>query len=180
MGAVVIAHTRPPRMTWTRIITAAVPLALVVACTAAADGPSSGTYTVRFPSTSAAVATDTVQLFVFEPPASGAARADFCQSLIQSRKRKETLRAIQQNQPVNICELLAGKKPVTIAYGEKAILAVAQRKAVDFMAGCVIQTLGDGDAPSEINLSLLDVSISVPDTTCSSVTEFCTKQCPAL
>ena len=167
-------------MTFVRILAAAAPLALVVACTASSDGPSSGTYTVRFPSTAAAVATDTVQLFVFEPPRGGAERADFCQSLIQARKRKDTLKPNQQNQPVNICELLAGKKPITIPYGEKAVLAVAQRKAVDFMAGCVIQTLGDGDAPAAIDLSLLDVSTAVPDTTCSSVTEFCTKQCPAL
>ena len=81
---------------------------------------------------------------------------------------------------VMIAVRFGGRKPITIPYGEKAVLAVAQRKAVDFLSGCVIQTFGAGDALLDIDLSLVDVSNAVPDTTCASVGEFCTGKCPAL
>lgn len=152
----------------------------VVACSAASEGPSPGTYSIKFPSTAAAVATDTVQLLIFEVPKASAERADFCQTLIQARKRKDPQKTVLQNQPVNICEMLAGKKPLTIPYGEKAVLAIAQRKASDFLVGCSIQTFGDGDAPLPIDLALVDVGVAVPDTTCATVGDFCTQKCPAL
>jgi hypothetical protein len=158
----------------TRTLLAAIPFAAaLLACTAEADGPSAGTYTLKFPSTAAAVATDTVQLFVFDVPAAPAERAGFCQTLIQARKRKDPQRAVASNQPVNICELLQGRKAITIEYGERAILALAQRRGVDFMIGCTLQTLGDGDALTPIDLGLIDVGNPVPETNCNSVGDFC-------
>ena len=56
---------------------------------------------------------------------------------------------------------------------------VAQRKAVDFMIGCSLETFGDGNAPLAINLSLVDLANDVKDTMCTSVTDFCTAKCPA-
>lgn len=147
--------------------------ATVLACTAPADGPSTGSYTLQFPSTASAVATDTVQLFVFEAPASPAERAGFCQTLIQARKRRDPQRALTTNQPVNICELLLGRKPITVDYGDRAILALAQRKGIDFMIGCTLQTLGAGDALTPIDLALIDVGSPVPDTNCNSVGDYC-------
>lgn len=152
---------------------AALAAAAVLACSAPADGPSAGSYTLKFPSTAAAVATDTVQLFVFEVPAAPAERAGFCQTLIQARKRKDPQRALTSNQPVNICELLLGRKPITVDYGDRAILALAQRKGADFMIGCTLQTLGDGDALTPIDLGLIDVGNPVPETNCNSVGDFC-------
>ena len=167
-----------------RGITAVVTLPLVAlviaACTAPSSGPSAGTYSVSFPSTAAAVATDTVQLMVFDVPTGAVDRQDFCLSLVQARKRKEPQKPVLQNAPVNICEMLGGRKPITIPYGEKAVLAVAQRKAQDFLSGCVIQTFGEGDAPLDIALSLVEVSNAIPDTPCATVGEFCTGKCPAL
>jgi hypothetical protein len=151
-----------------------------VACTAPSTGPSPGTYSVSFPSTAAAVATDTVQLLVFEVPKSGEDRNDFCLTLIQGRKRQDPQKPILQNTPVNICEMLGGRKPITIPYGEKAVLAVAKRKMNDFLIGCSIQTFGDGDAPLDIDLALVDVGVSVPDTPCATVGDFCSQKCPAL
>lgn len=148
-------------------------------CSAGEKDPSAGTYTVKFPSTAAAVATDTVQLLVFDLPRLPSERAGFCQTLIQARKRKDPQKPMTSNAPVNICEMLQGRKPITIQYGEKAVLAVAQRRAVDFLIGCTIQTFGDGNAPLPIDLGLIDVGIPVPDTTCTSVTDFCTQKCPA-
>lgn len=150
--------------------------ASVVACTAGEEAPSPGTYTIEFPSTAAAVATDTVRLLVFEAPPE-AERDGFCATLIRARKRRDQLRPLSSNQPVNICEMLFGRKPVTIGYGDKAVLAIAQRKGEDFMIGCNIQTVGDGDLPLPITMSLFDVGTPVPDTQCVSVGEFCAARC---
>jgi hypothetical protein len=153
---------------------------VVVACTAPAGDPSSGSYTVSFPSTAAAVATDTVQLLVFEVPSAPAQRNDFCLTLIQGRKRQDPQKPILANAPVNICEMLGGRKPITIPYGEKAVLAIAKRKSTDFLIGCAIQTFGDGDALLDIDLALVDVGVAVPDTTCATVGDFCQQHCPAI
>ena len=53
------------------------------------------------------------------------------------------------------------------------MLAVAKRKTNDFLIGCSIQTFGDGDAPLDIDLALVDVGVSVPDTPCATVGDFC-------
>ncbi|HSO36886.1 MAG TPA: hypothetical protein VLT33_30375 [Labilithrix sp.] len=157
-----------------------VAVALVaVACSASEEAPSPGTYTLQFPSTAAAVATDTVQLLFFDVPKTQAERAQLCANIIQARKRKDPQKPAFQNTSVNICELSQGKKPVTIPYGEHAVFAIAVRSGEDFMLGCSIQTFGRGDAPLPIALSLVDVGNPVPDTTCGSVTDFCSRKCPA-
>jgi hypothetical protein len=155
----------------------AVAATVVVACTAGEAPPSTGTYTVQFPSTAAAVATDAVQIFIFDVPEQD--RAVICQNLIQARKRREPLKPVVTNPQVNICELMKGAKPISVPYGEKAALAVTIRKGVDFMIGCMVQTFGDGDAPLAIPVSLIDVGQGVPDTQCKNVSEFCGKVCTA-
>lgn len=151
----------------------------LVACTAGEADPSGGTYTVQFPSTAAAVATDFVVVLVFDIP-NEEARTKKCQDLVADRRKGNALRPDypSQNPPPNICEMLNGKKPLTVPYGEKALLAIAQRKnsedkVVDFMIGCVVATIGDGNAPVPIELSLIDVAQPVPPTTCGSVGEWC-------
>lgn len=152
---------------------------LATACSAGEGAPSTGTYTIDFPSTAAAVATDTVQILLFDPPATPADRDAYCGTLIQGRILKDPQKYTLQTPTVNICELLAGKKPITVPYGEHAAMAVAQRTGVDFMIGCTIQSFGDGDAPLPISLALIDVTNPVPATTCSTVSDFCGGICPA-
>ncbi len=142
-----------------------------LACCAAPRGPSKGTYTLKFPSTAAAVGADTVQLFAFDVPLDS---IGFCQNLIQARKRKEPLTPRSENQPVSTCALLFEEPVLNVTYGNTAILALAQRGGVDFMIGCSLQTLGDGDALTPIDLSLVDVGIPVPETTCNSLHDYCT------
>ena len=55
----------------------------IVACASEAD-PSAGKYTVQFPSTAAAVATDFIQILVFDVK-DPSARAGLCQELITAR-----------------------------------------------------------------------------------------------
>lgn len=162
-----------------RVLATFAALAFVAACSAGEGDPSTGTYTIVFPSTAAAVATDTVRILLFDPPATPADRDAYCATLIQSRKLNDNLKFTLQTPDVNICEMLAGKKPIEVPYGEHAALAVAQRMGVDFMIGCTIQSFGDGDAPLPIAVELVDVSNPVPPTTCSTVSDFCSTACPA-
>jgi hypothetical protein len=157
----------------------AVPVA-VVACTAGEASPSTATYTVKFPSTAAAVATDQVQLLVFDFPADQ--RAVICPNLIQSRKRREPLSPVVAGPVVNICEMLRGVKPITVPYGERAVLAVAIRKGADYMLGCVLHTFGDEETDATkltVPLALIDFGQAVPDTTCTNVSDFCNSVCKA-
>lgn len=147
----------------------------LVACAASADGPSKGTYTVQFPSTEAAVATDTVIVLVFDGPRGADQRATLCQELVQQRRKKEPQKPLFQSKAANICELLQGRQPIEVAYGEKTLLAVGLRGSDDFLIGCVIQTIGQGDAPLDIDLTLVDVTQPVPETDCKSVSAACTE-----
>ncbi len=155
----------------------------LVACTAGEAEPSKGTYTVQFPSTAAAVATDFVQILVFDVK-TPEDRASICQDVITARLT--TPGSLEPSVPpapaANICEMRAGKKAVEIPYGEHAILAIAQKKdrqdqLKDFLIGCAIMTVGDGDAPLPIPVRLVSVSAPVPATTCGSVGEYCDGLC---
>jgi hypothetical protein len=152
-------------------------LAGVAACSAGEASPTESTYTVKFPSTAAAVATDFVQLFVFD--VDPAEREVVCQNLVAARKRKEPLKPVVTGPQVNVCEMLRGAKPITVPYGEKAVLAVALRGADDFLTGCVLQTFGDGTPLLSIPVSLVDLATPVPPTTCNSVGDRCNQVCKA-
>ena len=156
---------------------------VVAACTAGEASPTTGSYFVQFPSTAAAVATDFVQVLVFDVK-TPAERGAICQDLISGRVRgdKQTPSVDPPAPPANICEMRAGRKPVPIPHGEKALLVVAQRKdkngtVQDFLIGCAVMTIGDGDAPLPVFLTLINVSQPVPDTLCGSVGEYCDDKC---
>lgn len=157
-------------------------LALVLAACSSASETSEGTYTVKFPSTAAAVATDFVQILVFDVK-SPDLRAGLCQDLITARLTEPGSLApsVPPAPAVNICAMLAGQKPITIPYGEHALLAIAQRKngerIDDFMIGCALMTIGDGDAPLAIPLRLVSVNAPIPPSTCASVGDFCEQRC---
>ena len=156
--------------------------ASLVACTSGEAEPSRGTYTVQFPSTAAAVATDFVQILVFD--VGDGDRGGLCQSLITSRitDPAQLVPSVPAGTAANICEMRAGRKPVNVPYGERALLAIAQRKDAedqlkDFMIGCAIMTIGEGDAPLPIPVRLISVNQPVPATTCGSVGEYCDAKC---
>lgn len=160
-------------------VAAAALAAPVLACGSSSDS-TSGTFTIQFPSTAAAIATDYVQVLVFDVK-DAAQREGRCQELITARLTSPaslapTVPPIRQS----ICDLvLATGKAVTVPYGEHALLAVAQRRGEtnDFMIGCALMTIGDGDAPLPIPLRLVSVNEGVPATDCETVTEFCQQTC---
>jgi hypothetical protein len=138
---------------------------------------------VAFPSTAAAVATDFVQILVFDVKPNE--RGSVCQDLITARITQPDSLTPSVSPPdpaANICEMRAGRKPITVPYGEHALLAIAQRKDAngvvqDFMVGCAIMTMGDGDAPLSIPVKLISVNQPVPATKCGSVGEYCDGKC---
>lgn len=150
--------------------------AFVVACVGPPEAPSSGAYTLEFPSTAAAVATNTVQLFVFEN-LDPATKGNFCAEVISRQRRSEPLQASLRGPPVDICSLLEGQGAVTLPYGEVAILAVGERFGKDFLYGCTVQTIGKGDAPVPIALSLASVANPVPPTSCANLGDVCRHAC---
>jgi hypothetical protein len=157
---------------------------VAVACSANEAEPTKGTYTILFPSTAAAVATDFVQVLVFDIP-DPSKRDEVCQTLIRQRITDPAQLRPSVDPPApaaNICEMHAGRKPVVVPYGEHALLAVAQRKdekdqVKDFLIGCALMTVGDGDAPLPIPLRLISLNQPVPLTTCGSVGEYCADKC---
>jgi hypothetical protein len=161
--------------------------AMLFGCAASDPEPSKGNYTVEFPNTAAAVATDYVQILVFDV-VDTSKRAELCDKLVSARITDPgTLRpsVSPPAPPANICEMHAGRKPITVPYGEHALLAIAQRKETkdnkeiltDFLIGCAIMTVGEGDAPIPIPLRVVSVSQVVPTTKCASVGAYCGNGC---
>lgn len=164
-----------------RALLVALPLAL--ACTAGEADPSKCTYTVQFPSTAAAVATDYVQILVFDVN-SPDERGSICQELITTRLTTPAslTPSVPPAPPVGICDMRAGRKPVSVPYGEHALLAIAQKKdrndqVRDFLIGCAVMTIGEGDAPLPIPVRLVSVNNPVPATNCGSLGEYCDSLC---
>src|SRR5262249_30250881 len=115
---------------------------VLASCTSGTAEPSKGSYTIQFPSTAAAVATDYVQILVFDV-AGPENRATICEDLVTARLTDPSALKPSVNPPApaaNICEMRLGRKPVTVPYGEHALLAIAQRQVGqdlrDFMIGC--------------------------------------------
>jgi hypothetical protein len=49
----------------------------------------------------------------------------------------------------------------------------------DYLMGSTIERFGDGAAPLDVDLAVVEVGVSVPDTPCATVGDFCTQKCPA-
>lgn len=159
------------RLVWGALVTA-----IVVACGGKAD-PAKVSYTLKFPSVEAAIASEQVQILVFDAPADPAARAGACIDKVARRLRRDTLDPVQASDPMTMCEMFVNKPRFEVPFGDKLVMAIAQKKGQDFLLGCAEQTLGDGDAPVPISLSLADVGNPVPATGCATVSDFCANKC---
>ena len=151
--------------------------ALAPACGSKAAGPSAGTYTIAFPSTAAAVATDTVQVLVFDVADGGP--EDFCPAIMSARRSNQSLpTALVEAKPTSPCDLAAGQGTVTVPYGVRAVLAIAQKGTSDYLLGCAIQNVGEGSTQVPVQLTLASTTLTVPATTCPSLSDHCANRCP--
>jgi hypothetical protein len=131
---------------------------------------------IGFPSTAAAVAAEEVQVLVFDATDAG---ASFCTDLVVARRSQQALPpAIAESKVVTPCEMAAGKGEVTIPYGLRAVLGVAQKGGQDYLIGCALQQVGSGDAQVPVQLALASTTVAVPSTTCVSLTDYCAVRCP--
>jgi hypothetical protein len=150
----------------------------LVACSPGTQAEKSGMVGITFPSTNAAIATDTIELRVFDASVAG----NDCLTLIQTEEKTQPLpKAIYDSGKVDTCTFFASQaKSFDMGYGSRAFMVVGQRANADFVLGCSIA--GIGDVANSVNVELsLDLSTftqttQVPDsTTCASLGDKCTK-----
>jgi hypothetical protein len=151
-------------------------IAGAAACGSEKSPPSEGLYTITFPSTAAAVSTDLVQVYVFDIPDGGA--ATLCPNLIGLRRTNQPLPPrLVEIPPTTPCDLAAGRQQLTIPYGVRAILAVGQRGGQDYLIGCALESVGDGNAPVEVVLTTFSSAIAIPPTSCRELSQKCQRKC---
>jgi hypothetical protein len=136
--------------------------------------PVGGSFTVNFPTLADAVATDTVQVFVYPYSANMS-----CQSLFEARATSQSSPSsfTAQTATVTPCALNGGSGSLALPFGEYSFLAVAERKGTDFLIGCAAQTISDTNSVVNISLTLETNTESVPTTSCTTLSAFCSKKC---
>jgi hypothetical protein len=138
-----------------------------------ASPPTSAQYQVTFPSTAVAVASDTVQVLVFDASATGAD----CLSLVTARRTGAQLpkgaALLLDTGAVQTCDLAAGQGTFQVSYGSRSFFAIAQRAGQDFFTGCTQADVEANIAPVNISLAQDKTGTTVPPTTCTSLSEKC-------
>jgi hypothetical protein len=148
---------------------------LIVAC-----GSTEGTinYTVNFPSVAAAVETDSVQLYVFDM--AGQDPKSFCEQLVLQVKSNQDLPTkgrLVTGPAITPCNLAAGAQPISMTYGDRALLAVGTQGGMTTVAGCTVETVGQGTLPVSISLGVVNTAVAVKPSGCSKLSDFCAGRC---
>jgi hypothetical protein len=160
----------------------AIAVTVTIACGSSQPAaPTQGKYTIDFPTTAAAVATDYVQILVFDVDANNPGGQ--CDQLIKTRQSSPgDLSPTLSPAAVNICEMLQGLKPLTLPYGDHAVLAIGERRhdtgtaLDDLLIGCGILTIGPNDPPA-IDLQLVTPNTPLPQSNCTTVGDYCRQTC---
>jgi hypothetical protein len=172
----VTPHRQPDRRSRGPLaLTQLAALALAIAACGSVS-PAKGTYTLDFPSTLDAIASDGVQVFVF--PYDGS--ADTCAALVEERKTGSPLPTpLAQTAQQTPCSLQSGAAPLPdMSFGQYAFLAVATRTQYgDFLIGCAAQTLSSTNTLVTIPLELTDFQNPLPTTKCTSLSQSCAGGC---
>ncbi len=164
---------------------AGVVLISVLATAACGSGgdTATGTFTVDFPSTEAAIAvvkgTPGVQVFAYSTTVLGSgsgAAANSCEMLVE-QSRINTLMgatAVATSALLSPCDLMSGKGSLAIAYGSYAFLAVAQSSpGTDLLVGCAEQTISSSNTVVVIPMTIASSTNAIPPTTCTSLSQAC-------
>jgi hypothetical protein len=140
--------------------------------------PTKARYQINFPSTRVAVATEAIQVSVFDAT-NGAQSGTDCLTLVTKQKIKADLPKaplfIAQTDVIPICDILGGTNGAlpTISYGKRTFIAVAKRGNADFFLGCSEANIGPGDALVDISVAQADETVQVPTTTCATLGDKC-------
>jgi hypothetical protein len=151
-------------------------LLLVAAGCGGTEEPKESRVNIVFPSTKAAVASDTVQMLVYE-----ATDPNACLDLVQRRRTNQdpSRRVITgMRTPITTCDFLArGVPSLSLGYGRRAFFVLVQRDESDFLIGCTLQGVGDEEQTIDVALTPVNSGVSVPDTTCGQLSAKCAGSC---
>ena len=150
---------------------------LISACGSDDTKKAPTNYDLRFPSIDVAVATDTIEVFVFDPLAK---ETRICEELlVKQRSQQELGQWIARLPPTPLCDVLSGNTaPVDVGFGTWAFFAVAQRSSTDYLLGCTLANVGPGTEKPVITFSYASSTAPpAPPTTCLDVTQKCKRAC---
>lgn len=156
------------------------PAALLAACSSSTTPGQAvtGTYTVTFPSVAAAVATNKLQVYVFDESDG----SNQCGSLVQKQKAGAQLPAtVVASSPVSICSFenaSSTSNNLGVPFGTYEVMVVAlDATGADFLIGCTSQTFSASQATVSVPLTFASSQTSVPPTSCSSLSQHCSSGC---
>lgn len=161
-----------------RLANAASMLLVAVACTACAEDKIETVdgglgYSIEFPSKQAAIATESLKVYVF-------GGEQDCLALMQGKKSGTPLPApLAETPAAPVCDYLAGTAggDMDLPAGEYVVFAVAQRENQDFLLGCAKQVVDAATEPAPINMTLANETRGVPATTCNLLADKCGGRC---
>ncbi|HEU4409303.1 MAG TPA: hypothetical protein VFS43_28855 [Polyangiaceae bacterium] len=152
---------------------AALACALAAAACGEGDDAAPVAYALDFPSTAAAVAADSVKVYVFSPAGND------CATLIQARRARSLLpAALGETRALAPCDLLAsGGGEVSVGAGDAILFGVAQRQGEDFLVGCTARRLDASARDLTLWLTPVDNTVAVPPTACLALSDKCAGRC---
>ncbi len=160
-----------------RLFTLAV-LAISAGCSAkdAAIAPTSVVLT--FPSTEAAVASDSVQIQVFDETAADPANlSGACEDLVAQVGSSQALPAALVDVSTSACALQSGDDPITVGVGVRAFLVTTTSNGTGLLIGCTVESVEGGSLLVPIDLVPLSDAVVVPTTTCTALSQHCSGGC---
>ncbi len=149
---------------------------LAAACSSSSAAPPA-TYQLGFASTAIAVATETVEVQVYD--AKGR-EATFCnEALVKKRNNQDIGTVIAQSAPRSPCDVLGGKADaLDVGFGIRAFVGIAKRGGQDFLLGCLVTNVGAGTSAPLLLLNYATQSVQpAPATTCQDLSQRCNGGC---
>ena len=144
--------------------------ALGVAC---GSSGGSGSFTLDFPSTAVAVATDAVQVQVYDGSDPNACTA----LIILARSQQAFPPLVTQTSISSPCALVGGGGSLSLKEGNYAFFAIGQHQGQNFVLGCQVGGVNSGGGSVNIELELFANTVAIPATTCAHLSQHCSGGC---
>jgi hypothetical protein len=159
--------------------------ALLVTCTGlsaplltqCAPDPTPASYRIDFKTVEAAIATDFVEVLVYN--ATGIENK-ICTDIVSSKREGKELtppqfRSTKSHTP---CELWANvTQPMDVSFGSKAFVAIAKRQGTELLIGCKTAAVGPGKAVAVIPMDMFVEGDPLPETKCTRLSDYCGGAC---
>ncbi len=130
-------------------------------------------YTLEFPSKQAAIATESLKVYVFDA-------SQDCTTLMQSRRAGGVLpTALAETAAAPLCDYISGAAGLEIELdaNDYVVFAVAQRENLDMLLGCARQRVDTATEHTPVVLTLADETRPIPTTNCALVADKCGGRC---